>query len=323
MDEDSSMTQESTAPGSAAPMHLDAPELPAASSVASPTTQQQQQQQSAERKDKEKDSGRDTISIEDLNLPKSIITRLAKGVLPPNTQIQANAILALTKGATVFINHLANAANEHTQSANKKTIMPADVFRALDDIEYGFMRERLEAEFTKYNEIQSSKRSTYRKKVAAAKKAATAADSSMASSASAGTTDAVAGADTSLLADMTTTGGAGAGEDGAGPSRAIKKLKVDATVKGGDKGTEGEGEVSDAESAPDEEPDDDDDDEGEEEEEEEEDDDEDEDEDEEDEDEEQDEEEDEEEEEDPDAEDMEDRLSRDAADEALDDEDSE
>lgn len=52
---------------------------------------------------------RDAVAIEDLNLPKSIITRLAKGVLPPNTQIQANAILAMTKGATVFISHLANA----------------------------------------------------------------------------------------------------------------------------------------------------------------------------------------------------------------------
>lgn len=49
-----------------------------------------------------------TLSQE-LQLPKSIITRLAKGVLPPNTQIQANAILAMTKSATVFINHLANA----------------------------------------------------------------------------------------------------------------------------------------------------------------------------------------------------------------------
>lgn len=46
---------------------------------------------------------------QELQLPKSIITRLAKGVLPPNTQIQANAILAMTKSATVFINHLANA----------------------------------------------------------------------------------------------------------------------------------------------------------------------------------------------------------------------
>jgi hypothetical protein len=32
-------------------------------------------------------------------------------------------------------------------ASNKKTIMPADVFKALDDIEYGFMREKLEAEF--------------------------------------------------------------------------------------------------------------------------------------------------------------------------------
>lgn len=38
-------------------------------------------------------------------------------------------------------------ANEVTTLQNKKTIMPADVFRALDDIEYGFMRERVEAEF--------------------------------------------------------------------------------------------------------------------------------------------------------------------------------
>ncbi|KAB5580650.1 histone-fold-containing protein [Coniochaeta sp. 2T2.1] len=99
-------------------------------------------------KGKERERDREgAVTIEDLNLPKSIITRLAKGVLPPNTQIQANAILALSKSATVFISHLSNAANEWTQSGGKKTIMPADVFRALDDIEYGFMRERLEAEF--------------------------------------------------------------------------------------------------------------------------------------------------------------------------------
>lgn len=46
---------------------------------------------------------------QDLALPKTIITRLAKGALPSNTQIQANGILAMSKSATVFINHLANA----------------------------------------------------------------------------------------------------------------------------------------------------------------------------------------------------------------------
>ncbi|VBB72674.1 Putative DNA polymerase epsilon subunit D [Podospora comata] len=100
----------------------------------------------SEKGDKDKE---DAVTIEDLALPKSIITRLAKGVLPANTQIQANAILALTKSATVFINHLANAANENTLASNKKTIMPPDVFKGLDDIEYGFMKERLELEFAR------------------------------------------------------------------------------------------------------------------------------------------------------------------------------
>ncbi|KAJ2978760.1 hypothetical protein NUW58_g7394 [Xylaria curta] len=122
-------------------------------------------------KDKDRDNSKDVVTIEDLTLPKSIITRLAKGVLPSNTQIQANAILAMSKSATVFINHLANAANEHTLNNNKKTIMPGDVFAALDDIEFPFFRERLEAEFKKFNDTQTSKRNTYRRKVAAQKKA--------------------------------------------------------------------------------------------------------------------------------------------------------
>lgn len=50
----------------------------------------------------------DTLQLQELNLPKSIISRLAKGVLPPNIQIQGNAVLALRQSATVFINYLAS-----------------------------------------------------------------------------------------------------------------------------------------------------------------------------------------------------------------------
>ncbi len=46
------------------------------------------------------------LKLQTYALPKSIITRLAKGVLPANTQIQANAILAITKSTTLFISHL-------------------------------------------------------------------------------------------------------------------------------------------------------------------------------------------------------------------------
>lgn len=37
-----------------------------------------------------------------------MISRLSKGVLPPNTQIQKDALSALSKSATVFVNYIAS-----------------------------------------------------------------------------------------------------------------------------------------------------------------------------------------------------------------------
>jgi len=37
-----------------------------------------------------------------------MIGRLAKGVLPPNTQLQKDALTAILKSTTVFVNYLAN-----------------------------------------------------------------------------------------------------------------------------------------------------------------------------------------------------------------------
>ncbi|KAG9245021.1 histone-fold-containing protein [Calycina marina] len=111
------------------------------------------------------------INIEDLNLPKSIVQRLAKGVLPANTQIQNNAMIALSKSATVFVNYLASTANENAASAGRKTISPQDVLKALDDLEFGDFKPRLEGELAKFNETQTDKRNAYRKKVAVEKSA--------------------------------------------------------------------------------------------------------------------------------------------------------
>ena len=94
-----------------------------------------------------------------------MVTRLAKGVLPPNTQIQKDAILAVSKGATVFISYLADAANEHTLKDNRKTISPQNVLQALKDIEFESFLPRVEAELAKFNEIQTCKRNDYRKKM--------------------------------------------------------------------------------------------------------------------------------------------------------------
>ncbi|KAF2631900.1 histone-fold-containing protein [Macroventuria anomochaeta] len=113
----------------------------------------------------------DTLSVEDLNLPKSIVQRLAKGVLPPNTQIQKDALLAMSKGATVFVNYLTSAAAEEALRSGRKSVMPSDVFAAMRELEFEFMLPRLEAEVNKFTSIQADKRNTYRKKIREEKRA--------------------------------------------------------------------------------------------------------------------------------------------------------
>ncbi|SMQ46865.1 unnamed protein product [Zymoseptoria tritici ST99CH_3D7] len=120
-----------------------------------------------------KDKDKDGLSVDDLSLPKSMIARLAKGVLPANTQIHKDALLALHKSATVFVSYIASNSNDNAQAGGKKTISPQDVMAALKDAELEEFIPRLEAELKRYNEIQCDKRNTYRKKVKEEKAAAT------------------------------------------------------------------------------------------------------------------------------------------------------
>ncbi|KAK4997954.1 hypothetical protein LTR66_002731 [Elasticomyces elasticus] len=94
-----------------------------------------------------------------------MIQRLAKGVLPPNTSIQKEALAAFSKSATVFVNYIAAHGNEAAQAAGKKTIQPLDVMAAIKELEFEGFLPRLEAELEKYNTIQCEKRNSYRRKV--------------------------------------------------------------------------------------------------------------------------------------------------------------
>ncbi|EHY60418.1 hypothetical protein HRR83_000177 [Exophiala dermatitidis] len=118
----------------------------------------------------------DGVSIDDLLLPRTLVSRLARGVLPPNTSIQKDATLAIAKSATVFISYLAHHANEQT---TKKTIGPQDVLKALKEIEMDGVMElgavgkdgrlggRLERELEAYEKILQRKRKGYRDKMKA------------------------------------------------------------------------------------------------------------------------------------------------------------
>ncbi|KAF1924468.1 histone-fold-containing protein [Didymella exigua CBS 183.55] len=169
----------------------------------------------------------DTLSVEDLNLPKSIVQRLAKGVLPPNTQIHKDALLAMSKGATVFVNYLTSAAAEEALRSGRKSVMPNDVFAAMRELEFEFMLPRLEAEVSKFTSIQADKRNTYRKKIRDEKRAKNDPDG----------VSVMTNGETSFMSVGT------AGVDGEEPR--AKKARLDGEVEGSD--DEGVDEAQDVE----------------------------------------------------------------------------
>ncbi|EGC42965.1 conserved hypothetical protein [Histoplasma capsulatum var. duboisii H88] len=128
------------------------------SSVAEASSHEEEQQAAAE-SSKTAGSGTDPIetgvNVEDYLLPRSLTQRLAKSVLPPNTSIQKDALLAISKAATVFVSYLSSHANEETE---KKTITPQDVFAALSQIEFDAFLPRLERELAVYTEAAAEKR---------------------------------------------------------------------------------------------------------------------------------------------------------------------
>ncbi|KAF2401187.1 histone-fold-containing protein [Trichodelitschia bisporula] len=139
------------------------------------------------------------VGIEELNLPKTMIARLAKGMLPANTSINKEALLAISKSATVFVSYISAQANDNALRGGKKTIQPENVFEAMADLEMGDFVPRLEAELKKYNAMQCEKRNNYRRKIRDEQKAKK---------------TATGGGDTSALAD-----------EGDGEAQASKKVR--------------------------------------------------------------------------------------------------
>jgi len=90
------------------------------------------------------------LTKQDYTLPKAVVIRLAKSVLPENTMIQKEAVAALVKSATVFVNYLAATyvlwevlvncrANDVTQQKGKKTINNEEILSALEITEFDMM----------------------------------------------------------------------------------------------------------------------------------------------------------------------------------------
>ncbi|KAI0291830.1 hypothetical protein BC826DRAFT_912042 [Russula brevipes] len=83
--------------------------------------------------------------IENFELPRALVTRIAKSGVPENVKLQKDTVLSLVKGATVFINYL-GAAHEVSTSKQHKSISASDVFKALELIEFADLIPSLQAE---------------------------------------------------------------------------------------------------------------------------------------------------------------------------------
>ncbi|PFH47141.1 hypothetical protein AMATHDRAFT_82300 [Amanita thiersii Skay4041] len=97
--------------------------------------------------------------IENFELPKTVVTKIAKSALPDNAKLQKETILSLVKGSTVFINYLAATAHDVAQSKQHKSISASDVLRALELLEFGDLVETLQSELQVYRELAKTDKS--------------------------------------------------------------------------------------------------------------------------------------------------------------------
>ncbi|KAF3483235.1 uncharacterized protein GIQ15_02559 [Arthroderma uncinatum] len=100
------------------------------------------------------------LSVDDILLPRSVIMRLAKDMLPPGTGVQRDAVTAILKAATVFVSYISSHANDMT---DKKTLTPQDVLAALTEVELGDFRPHLEKQLKAYTAIMENKRESKKK----------------------------------------------------------------------------------------------------------------------------------------------------------------
>jgi len=91
--------------------------------------------------DEEESTDKHRHSSKAVELPKATVERIAKNVLPDNTQISNDAKLAISKAAQVFILYLTATANDIREEKGKGTIAPEHVIRALEDTEFGMFIE--------------------------------------------------------------------------------------------------------------------------------------------------------------------------------------
>ncbi len=75
-------------------------------------------------------------NIDDFDLPRTVINRIAKTCFPDGTALGKETRLALTKSATVFIHYITATASDLCRGQNKKTLSVDHIYKALEVNEF-------------------------------------------------------------------------------------------------------------------------------------------------------------------------------------------
>nr|ODN87518.1 hypothetical protein L203_03295 [Cryptococcus depauperatus CBS 7841]ODN96686.1 hypothetical protein L204_03395 [Cryptococcus depauperatus CBS 7855] len=95
--------------------------------------------------------------ISDFELPKTTLTKLAKGSIPDNVKMQQDVVLALLRGSTLFISYL-SLAHDQATARSGKTVTAADVIKAITEMDFGpadVLVPIMEQELAAYRSIQA------------------------------------------------------------------------------------------------------------------------------------------------------------------------
>ncbi|KDE08347.1 hypothetical protein MVLG_01387 [Microbotryum lychnidis-dioicae p1A1 Lamole] len=79
-------------------------------------------------------SSADTLGLAQFELPKALVTRIAKASVPAGVQLQREMPLALVKSSTIFINYLAALSHDAAHEKNQKTISATHVLEAIKEL---------------------------------------------------------------------------------------------------------------------------------------------------------------------------------------------
>lgn len=94
----------------------------------------------------------------DNELPKAVLTRLVKNVLPEGTGISKDAKTAFGMAAQIFVAYATATANELALADNRKTISATDVLKAMEAMDFTEFIEPLQADLVAFQRDAKDKR---------------------------------------------------------------------------------------------------------------------------------------------------------------------